>query len=58
MKQIRAKQREFRPKRSLGQNFLTDDALCSRLSDGALERVRKFSTPRVLSELSELYFDE
>ena len=40
------------------RTLLTDDALCSRLSQGALERVRKFSTQRVLEELAALYFDE
>lgn len=40
------------------RTLLTDEALYSRLCEGARERVRKFSTQRVLSELSALYFDE
>lgn len=38
--------------------LLTDDELRRSLSAGALERVQKFSTPRVLTELSALYFNE
>ncbi len=38
--------------------LLGDGALCRRLSEGARERVEKFSTPRVLSELAALYFGE
>lgn len=37
--------------------LLTDGALWQKLSDGALERVQKFSTQRVLAELSALYFN-
>ena len=38
--------------------LLTDDALCRTLGEHARERVQKFSSPRVLSELAALYFDE
>ena len=38
------------------RTLFTDDALWQRLSDGALERVQKFSVSRVLTELSGLYF--
>lgn len=40
------------------RELLTDDALRRWLSQGALDRVQKFSTQRVLAELSALYFDE